>query len=134
VPGEKEISANADWVRLLGPGQDADDDVVDVRAGAKEETAVEGPAGDLDEGAAFGDVTESSHTPIKRKNRSRSCKPPPALGLRRVPNPLRWPRGAAAPPNRLGSGSTGRQFWGFGWGFGWHPVPFQLAPRSVEQG
>jgi hypothetical protein len=47
----------------LGPAEDAHDDVVEHRAGSKEETAVEGPAGDLDEGTAFGDVAESSaHT------------------------------------------------------------------------
>jgi len=37
-----------------------DDDVVDGRVGAKEETAVDRPAGDLDEGTAFRDVAESS--------------------------------------------------------------------------
>ena len=61
------VRTDADRVLPLGPSQDADDDVVDGRVRAKEETAVEGSAGDLDEGTAFGDEPESSHARIRRK-------------------------------------------------------------------
>jgi hypothetical protein len=69
---------------ILGPAAlDTCDDVVEHRAGPKEETAVEGPAGDLDEGTAFGDVAESSaHAYIRRKNSVLSCKALPGLSLR----------------------------------------------------
>jgi len=52
--GGKHVVADADRVLPLGPAEDADDDVVERRAGSKEETAVEGPAGDLDEGRLRG--------------------------------------------------------------------------------
>jgi hypothetical protein len=62
----EHVAAATDFVEALGPSQDADDDLVERPAGPEEVTAVEGPAGDLDQGAAFGDVTESSsHTPDK---------------------------------------------------------------------
>ena len=64
---DKCISTNTDGILLLGSSQDADDDVVDDRVRAKEETALEGSAGDLDKGAAFGDEPESSHAPNRRK-------------------------------------------------------------------
>jgi hypothetical protein len=41
-----------------GASEDADDDVVELRTGPEEEAAVDGSAGDLDQGPAFGDVTE----------------------------------------------------------------------------
>jgi hypothetical protein len=64
--GQEGKSAAADFVKTLGASEDADDEVVELRTGPEEEAAVEGPAGDLDQGAAFGDVTESSsHTPDK---------------------------------------------------------------------
>ena len=79
----KAKAQTADRVHPLGPGQDAEDDLVERLAGAKEETAVEGPAGDLDQGTAFGDVAESSaHALIRRKNPVLSCKAPPGLSLR----------------------------------------------------
>jgi hypothetical protein len=43
-------------VETLGASEDADDDLVELRTGPEEEAAVKGPAGDLDKGAAFGDV------------------------------------------------------------------------------
>jgi hypothetical protein len=64
--GEKGKTATADFVEPLGASEDADDDVVELRTGPEKETAVDGSAGDLDQGPAFGDVTESSsHTPDK---------------------------------------------------------------------
>jgi len=80
---EAKAKAAAERVHPLGPGQDAEDDLVERQAGAKEETAVEGPAGDLDQGTAFGDVAESSaHALIRRKNGLQSCEAPPGLSLR----------------------------------------------------
>ena len=77
------VKTDADRVHPLGPGQDAEDDLVERLAGAKEETAVDGPAGDLDQGTAFGDVAESSaHTLIRRKIGLQSCEAPPVLSLR----------------------------------------------------
>jgi hypothetical protein len=55
VIGGKYEGTGADWVLPLGPAEDAEDDVLELLARAKEETAVEGAAGDLDEGPAFGD-------------------------------------------------------------------------------
>ena len=40
----------------LGSAEDADDDLVDQQTGAEEETAVDGAAGDLDEGTKGRDV------------------------------------------------------------------------------
>ena len=60
---QEAITTDAYRVLPLGPAQDTDDDVLDLLARAKEETALEGPAGDLDEGPAFGDESESSHDP-----------------------------------------------------------------------
>ena len=60
VRGGKHVSADADLVETLGPSQDADDDLVELPAGPKEETAVEGAAGDLDQGTAFWDEAKSS--------------------------------------------------------------------------
>jgi len=40
----------------LGSAEDADDDLVDQRTGAQKETAVDGAAGDLDEGTKGRDV------------------------------------------------------------------------------
>jgi hypothetical protein len=40
----------------LGPAEDSEDDVLELLARAKEEAAVEGAAGDLDDGPAFGDI------------------------------------------------------------------------------
>jgi hypothetical protein len=55
--GEGEyMVADADRLHPLGPAEDAHDDVVEHRAGPKEEAAVDRPAGDLDEGTAFGDI------------------------------------------------------------------------------
>jgi hypothetical protein len=68
VRGGEHVPADADVVESLGPSQDADDDLVELPAGPKEETAVEGPAGDLDQGTAVWDEAKSSaHPHNKRK-------------------------------------------------------------------
>ena len=41
----------------MGSAENADDDLVEYRAGAQEETAVDGAAGHLDQSTAFGDKT-----------------------------------------------------------------------------
>jgi hypothetical protein len=56
VIGAKHIAAATDFVEALGPSQDTDDDLVERPAGPEEETAVEGPAGDLDQGTAVRNV------------------------------------------------------------------------------
>ena len=67
VIAQEAITTDAYRVLPLGPAQDTDDDVLDLLARAKEETALEGSADDLDEGAAFGDIAGSSHGQIRRK-------------------------------------------------------------------
>jgi hypothetical protein len=67
VGGEELVAAATDFVEALGPSEDADDDLVELPAGPKEETAVDCAAGDLDQGTAVGDEAESSHARIRRK-------------------------------------------------------------------
>jgi hypothetical protein len=55
VRGGKHVPADAHLVAALGPSQDADDDLVELPARPKEETAVDGAAGDLDQGTAVWD-------------------------------------------------------------------------------
>jgi hypothetical protein len=76
VIGEEGESTAADFVKPLSASKDADDDVVELRTGPEKETAVDGSAGDLDQGPAFGDVTESSsHAQIRRKITHESSSP-----------------------------------------------------------
>jgi hypothetical protein len=55
VRQERE-TAEADSIESLCASEDADHEVVELRAGPEKETAVKGSAGDLDEASAFGDV------------------------------------------------------------------------------
>jgi hypothetical protein len=56
---------DVDRIEPLGPAEDACGDVVELRAGPEQQAPVQGPAGDLDQGASFGGVAEfSSHTPL----------------------------------------------------------------------
>jgi len=55
VRGGEHVAADSHLVTALGPSQDADDDLVELPAGPKEETAVDGTAGDLDQGTAVWD-------------------------------------------------------------------------------
>jgi len=74
--GQEGKSTAADFVKALGAAEDADDDVVELRTGPEKETAVDRPAGDLDQGPAFGEVTESSsHAQIRRKIAPESSSP-----------------------------------------------------------
>ena len=55
VVPEDDHGHNAHVVEALGTTEDAEDDVVDSRARAQEETALDGPGRDLDEGSPLGD-------------------------------------------------------------------------------
>jgi len=55
--GEKRVGADRDGIQPERSSKDAEDDLVQRRAGPQEVTAVDGAAGDLDEGPAFGDET-----------------------------------------------------------------------------
>ena len=66
--GDADEEADPDAVAALGPGEGSDEDLIHHRAGAKEEAAVERPAGHFDQGSSFWDEAESSaHEPIGRK-------------------------------------------------------------------
>src|SRR3982750_1642610 len=71
VVGEPYEEADPDLVvTFLGPGEGPDDDLVQHGTGTEQETALEGTAGDLDQGSSFGDETDSSaHHPQKTENR-----------------------------------------------------------------
>src|SRR4051812_3285760 len=63
-------------VALLGPGEGPDDDLVHQGTGTEQETAVEGTAGDLDQGSSFGDEADSSaHTPEDGKSGPKLIRP-----------------------------------------------------------
>src|SRR3954468_18188598 len=63
-------------VALLGPGEGPDDDLVHQGTGTEQETAVEGTAGDLDQGSSFGDEADSSaHTPDDGKSGPKLIRP-----------------------------------------------------------
>jgi hypothetical protein len=56
----------ADRVALLGSSEHSKDELVELSAGPEQEAALEGSAGDLDQGTAVWDEAESSaHTPYK---------------------------------------------------------------------
>jgi hypothetical protein len=68
--------ADPDLVALLGPGEGPDDDLVHQGTGTEQETAVEGPAGHLDQGSSFGYEAESSaHTPEDGKSVPKLIRP-----------------------------------------------------------
>jgi hypothetical protein len=76
VSRREHVAAATDFVEALGSSQDADDDFVERPAGPEEVTAVEGPAGDLDQGTAVRYVAQSSsHEGIRRKNGLQSSSP-----------------------------------------------------------
>src|SRR5882672_8673073 len=69
VVRREDVATTTDFVQALGPSEDADDDLVELAAGPKEETAVDGAAGDLDQGTAVWDEAESSaHAQNKTEN------------------------------------------------------------------
>src|SRR3954463_13499884 len=91
--GEPYEEADPDLVvALLGPGEGPDDDLVQHGTGTEQEAAVEGTAGDLDQGSSFWDETDSSaHHPQKTENRSRNLFVLEPLGFARgVNEPFRY--------------------------------------------
>src|SRR4051812_24364457 len=82
VVGDADEEADPDFVALLGPGEGPNDDLVQHGTGTEQGTAVERPAGHLDQGSSFGDEAESSaHTLGRRKNGPESDSPQNRLGL-----------------------------------------------------
>jgi len=74
--GDKYERADPDVVQPLGSPEDAGDDLVDLPTGTEEVAALHGPAGDLDQGSAFGDEAKSSaHAQIRRKIGPQSSSP-----------------------------------------------------------
>jgi hypothetical protein len=49
-----------DRIEPLSPAEDPGGDVVELRAGPEEQTSLQGPAGDLDQGALIGEVAKFS--------------------------------------------------------------------------
>jgi len=57
-------------VEALGASEDAEDELVELRGGAQQHAPLDGTAGDLDEGTAFGDEAQvATHAPEKVGNR-----------------------------------------------------------------
>ena len=68
VRGE-DVADDLDRVLTLGASEDAEDDVVELRGGAQQQAPLEGAAGDLDEGTAFGDEAQmAAHAHKKSEN------------------------------------------------------------------
>ena len=66
VVGQRDEGHELDRIEPLGPAEDAGGDVVELQAGPEQWASVQGPAGDLDQGASVGDVAKfSSHIPNK---------------------------------------------------------------------
>jgi hypothetical protein len=66
IVGGADEEADLDRVALLGPGEGPDHDLIQHGTGMEQETAVEGPVGDLHKNSPFWDETESSaHHPQK---------------------------------------------------------------------
>ena len=60
--GEVDEAADGHFVALLSLGQGADDDGVEVAAGAQEEAAVDDSASDFDEGIGRDEAEIAWHT------------------------------------------------------------------------
>src|SRR5262249_28350216 len=88
VVGEPYEEADPDLVvAFLGPGEGPDDDLVQHGTGTEQETAVEGTAGDLDQGSSFGDETDSSaHHPQKTEKHPQNLFVLEPLGFARGVN------------------------------------------------
>src|SRR3954447_8594667 len=66
VVRQQAVEDQLDRIEPLGPAKDARGDVVELRAGPEQQASLQGPAGDLDQGASIGDVAEfSCHTPTE---------------------------------------------------------------------
>jgi hypothetical protein len=58
VVREEAECHDADVIKASGPGEDAEDDLVEQRPRGQEKPALDTPGGDFDQGAAFGDETQ----------------------------------------------------------------------------
>ena len=64
--GQQDEGHEVDRIEPLGPAEDAGGDVVELRAGPEQQASLQGPAGDLDQGAVIGDEAKfASHIPNK---------------------------------------------------------------------
>ena len=54
----EDIADDLDRVLALGASEDAEDDVVELRGRAQQQTPLDGPAGDLDEGTSLWDEAQ----------------------------------------------------------------------------
>ena len=71
--GNKGESDEADAIEPLAAGEGADDDLVQRVAGPQEQTAVDGPAGHLNQGSSVRDKAQKSgHALYSRKSRRSS--------------------------------------------------------------
>ncbi len=60
---EEAVSAATDLEGSLGASEDTDDDLIELLAGSQQQSSVDRPAGDLDQGAAIRDEAKfSAHT------------------------------------------------------------------------
>ena len=66
VVRNRDEGHEVDRIEPLGPAEDAGGDVIELQAGPEQQASMQGPAGDLDQGASVGEVAKfSSHTPDK---------------------------------------------------------------------
>jgi len=71
VRGE-HIAYDFDRMFALSASEDAEDDVVELRGRAQQQTPLDGAAGDLDEGPAFWDEAQmATHAQYQSENGSR---------------------------------------------------------------
>jgi len=72
VVRRKYVSSYVYWVLALRASEDAEDDVVELRGRAQQQTPLDGAAGDLDEGPAFWDEAQmATHAQYQSENGSR---------------------------------------------------------------
>jgi len=71
VIGQEGEGTDLHFVETLGPGQSTDDDLVERRAWAEKEAALDGAGRDFDQGLGFGNEAErSAHEEERRKKSS----------------------------------------------------------------
>src|SRR6185295_10331171 len=71
VVGQEDESRELDAVAALGPCQGSQDDLVEQKAGPEQEAALDRAAGDVEESAPFGSMTESaSHSGARAESRT----------------------------------------------------------------
>jgi hypothetical protein len=82
-------------VASLGPGQGSHDDLVEQGTGPEEESAVDGAAGDLEEGTAFRGVSDlSGHRGAGAVKKLANASPTPLCGLKSLKKQLFGEKGS----------------------------------------